>query len=121
MARERQTLFPSQHSNPQRPMFCHFRVRLYRITLLGAVVATTAVQAAPVGPVLSTSTRSVTRPGGGLHPLPGDTLAYAITVNNTGDEEATTLEFTNPLPVGTTFVPGGVDGEGTPVDRRRRR
>jgi uncharacterized repeat protein (TIGR01451 family) len=42
--------------------------------------------------------------GGVLNP--GDTLTYSISFTNTGQDSATKVFVTDPIPVGTTFVPG---------------
>lgn len=39
---------------------------------------------------------------------PGDVVEYTITVTNSGDDSATNNVLTDPLPVGTTYVPGSL-------------
>lgn len=38
-------------------------------------------------------------------PAPGNTLVYTLTVNNSGDQDATGVTLSDQLPAGTTFVP----------------
>ncbi|MEJ2491294.1 MAG: isopeptide-forming domain-containing fimbrial protein [Desulfuromonadales bacterium] len=47
---------------------------------------------------------------------PGDTLRYTITIVNTGQEPASQVVFSDPIPAYTTFVPGSVQLNGTPVN-----
>lgn len=52
-------------------------------------------------------TKSVTDLNGG--PVaPGDTLEYAVVVQNTGTDTAIVLQMTDPIPAGTTYVPGSL-------------
>lgn len=43
---------------------------------------------------------------------PGDTLDYTVTLTNTGDDAASDVVVTDPIPVGTTFVPGSLEIDG---------
>ncbi len=40
----------------------------------------------------------------GLRKLPGNTITYTITIGNSGDATATSVQFTDPDPANTTFV-----------------
>jgi uncharacterized repeat protein (TIGR01451 family) len=39
---------------------------------------------------------------------PGDTLRYTVVIKNTGDQDATGVTFTDPIPADTTYVTGSV-------------
>lgn len=45
----------------------------------------------------------------------GDTIIYTVTVTNTGDVTAEDVVLTDPVPTGTTFVPGSVTIDGSPA------
>lgn len=46
---------------------------------------------------------------------PGDTLAYTIAYMNRGDEKATNAVIDDPIPRGTTFIPGSAYGARTEI------
>ncbi len=58
-------------------------------------------------PDFSTSTKTVTDVNGG-DVLPGDVLEYTITVVNTGNDTAIDVILDDPIPAGTTYVPGSL-------------
>jgi len=43
---------------------------------------------------------------------PEDTLRYTVAIKNTGDQNATGVTFSDPVPIGTTYVPGSVTATG---------
>ena len=58
-------------------------------------------------PSFTASTMAVNNLNGGA-PLPGNTLQYTVNVSNTGNEDATQLVMTDPLPAGVSYVPGSL-------------
>ena len=40
--------------------------------------------------------------------LPGDILEYTIVLSNIGNDDAVNLVLTDPIPAGTTYVPGSL-------------
>src|SRR5262249_23056946 len=58
-----------------------------------------------------TATKTVDRPAADL----GDTLTYAVQVQNTGQDAALGATFSDALPSGTVFVPGSIRVDGAPV------
>jgi uncharacterized repeat protein (TIGR01451 family) len=42
--------------------------------------------------------------------IPGATVEYAITLTNTGAQNASVVTITDPIPTNTTFVPAGYTG-----------
>src|SRR6478752_3619318 len=65
-------------------------------------VVTTAIKL--FAPDFSTSTKSVVNLAGRSPALPGDELVYTLTYPNTGQDAATGVTVTDPLPPGTTFL-----------------
>jgi uncharacterized repeat protein (TIGR01451 family) len=63
-------------------------------------------------PVLATTktVRNVSNPG--QPPAPNDVLEYQVDVSNSGNDGAADLHVTDPLPAGTTFVPGSISSPG---------
>ena len=57
--------------------------------------------------ILSNVTKTVADVNGGLV-QPGDVLEYTITILNTGNDGATQLVLTDPIPANTTYVPGSL-------------
>ncbi len=53
-------------------------------------------------------TKTVTDINGGAL-VPGDVLQYELVINNQGDDGATNIVLTDPLPANTTFVPGSLE------------
>jgi uncharacterized repeat protein (TIGR01451 family) len=45
----------------------------------------------------------------------GDTLTYTVVIPNNGSEDALNVTITDILPVGSTYVPGSFEVDGTPV------
>jgi uncharacterized repeat protein (TIGR01451 family) len=78
---------------------------------------------AAVRPVLSGTTKTVTnltRQDGRY--LPGDTLQYTFTAQNTGNDVATSVMLTDVLPPDVTYVPGSIQvltgaNQGTKTDK----
>ncbi|ARU05592.1 hypothetical protein CCO03_13670 [Comamonas serinivorans] len=66
-------------------------------------------------PSFNTSTMTVTPQGGGTAVLPGDELAYAVSVSNTGEDGASNLVLRNALPAGVSYVPGSLQVGGAPL------
>lgn len=64
------------------------------------------VSAPNVGVVLSTPSTALTV---------GDTVTYTALVTNSGTDPVTLVQYTTPLPPGTSFVPGTVTVNGAPV------
>jgi uncharacterized repeat protein (TIGR01451 family)/MYXO-CTERM domain-containing protein len=72
--------------------------------LLGGFVTSIST----IAPDLSTSAKSaVDLNGGGL--APGDIIEYTIIVTNTGEDTATDVVLSDPLPPDVTFVPGSIE------------
>jgi uncharacterized repeat protein (TIGR01451 family) len=71
----------------------------------------------PSGPQLSVTKMDLLAVdvGGDTEVNPGDTVEYTITVENTGDQPATAMRLTDPLPVGVTLVPGSITAIGATV------
>jgi len=66
-----------------------------------------------VPPNLSTSAKQVDKSTA----EPGDTLAYTITLSNTGAADASTVSVKDPIPANTTYVPGSASAtSGTITD-----
>src|SRR5207249_17636 len=61
----------------------------------------TRVQAA----VNLVASKTVADDNGGS-PRPGETLTYSLTVSNTGTTAATSVVLSDPIPAGTTYLPG---------------
>ena len=59
-------------------------------------------------PDFSTSTKTVVDLAGNDPAAPGDELEYTLTYTNTGQDPAGSAVLTDPLPPGTTFVPGSL-------------
>ena len=57
--------------------------------------------------LLTTIAKSVTDLNGGAV-LPGDTLEYTVSFSNVGTDGATNVVLDDPLPAGTTYVPGSL-------------
>ncbi|MGJ6967615.1 DUF7507 domain-containing protein [Streptosporangium sp. G11] len=45
---------------------------------------------------------------GGGDPRPGSVVEYTITATNTGDDSVVNVELSDPIPAGTTYVPGTI-------------
>ena len=58
---------------------------------------------------LPTSTKTVVNLEGHDPSAPGDSLAYTINVNNTGQDPAANVVLTNLVPPGTLYVPGSLE------------
>lgn len=69
-------------------------------------VVTTAINL--FAPDFSPSTKSVADLAGNTPALPGDTLRYSLTYVNDGGDPATNVVLTDPLPGGTSYVPGSL-------------
>ena len=66
-------------------------------------------------PDFTSSTKSSTNLAGRTPALPGDVVEYTLTYVNTGQDPATGTVASDPIPTGTTYVPGSlqiVDGPG---------
>lgn len=50
-----------------------------------------------------------------VNPVPGDQVTYTISYNNSGDGTATNFIVVAPIPLNTSYVPGSVVIDGTPV------
>ncbi len=94
-------------------------------TLLIALtlVATAALAAAKVG-IKITAQKEVTTVKAGkkesrLVPAtkfaPNDLIVYTITYSNNGDQPATNAVIDDPIPAGTSYVPGSAKGEGAEI------
>lgn len=46
---------------------------------------------------------------------PNDLIVYTITYSNNGDQPATNAVIDDPIPAGTSYVPGSAKGEGTEI------
>lgn len=57
--------------------------------------------------ILSNVTKAVTDVNGGTV-APGDVLEYTIAASNTGNDGATQMVLTDPIPAGTTYVPNSL-------------
>jgi uncharacterized repeat protein (TIGR01451 family) len=57
--------------------------------------------------LLTTIAKSVTDVNGGAV-LPGDTLEYTVSFSNVGTDSATNVVLDDPIPAGTTYVPGSL-------------
>jgi uncharacterized repeat protein (TIGR01451 family) len=51
----------------------------------------------------------------GIEYLPGDTILYTINIENTGQDDATDVTFTDTIPSNTTFVASSVAIDGSPA------
>ena len=69
-------------------------------------VVTTAINL--YAPDFSPSTKSVSDLAGNDPALPGDTLRYTVSYANRGGDPAASSVMTDPLPAGTTYVPGSL-------------
>jgi uncharacterized repeat protein (TIGR01451 family) len=69
-------------------------------------VLTTAINL--YAPDFSASSKSVVDLNGNTPARPGDTLQYTLTYVNTGQDPAVQLASSDPLPAGTTYVPGSL-------------
>lgn len=54
-------------------------------------------------------------PFGGSNAVPGATISYAIEVSVTGSGSVDNLTVTDPIPTGTTYVPGSLSLNSTPL------
>lgn len=70
------------------------------------------VAGAPVSLVKSVT---VDDPLGGREPMPGATLSYSINVSVTGPSPVSGLVITDPIPANTTYAPGTLTVNGTPL------
>lgn len=59
--------------------------------------------------------QTVSDPFGGARPLPGARIAYQIVITATGTGTATAAVFSDPVPAGTTYVPGSLQLNGAPL------
>ena len=57
---------------------------------------------------IAKSASNITSGGSGSSARPGDILEYTISFQNTGGDGATNVVTTDPIPVGTTYVPGSI-------------
>lgn len=87
-----------------------------------AVVGATGGEAAQVGEYLVSDilinvvkAQLVSDPFGGTEPIPGATITYTITVDVTSVGVATASVFRDPIPNFSTFVPGSITLNGTPI------
>jgi uncharacterized repeat protein (TIGR01451 family) len=64
-------------------------------------------------PVLGIEKSSV--PADGSSVQPGDTIAYTITYNNTGNDNATNVAVIDAVPTYTTYITGTASGTGTTI------
>jgi len=87
-----------------------------------AVVGTTGATAAQVGEYLVSDvliavlkSQAIADPFGGIEPIPGATIAYTVTVEVQSAGVATAGVLRDPIPVYSTFVPGSITLNGTPI------
>ncbi|WP_329107375.1 Ig-like domain-containing protein [Micromonospora sp. NBC_01699] len=60
------------------------------------------------------ATKTAARIGGGTTVNPGDQVRYTIQATSTGNESATGVQFVDPVPSGTTYMPGTITVGGSP-------
>ena len=60
-------------------------------------------------PDFSPSTKTVTNLTGGDPARVGDTLRYTVTFVNAGQDPAINTSIVDPIPAGTSYVPGSLD------------
>ena len=60
-------------------------------------------------------TQAVVDDWSGTRPVPGARINYSIAVNATGSGTATNVVFIDNIPANTTYVPGSLALDGTPV------
>ena len=65
--------------------------------------------------VTAAKTQTVLDQFGGARPLPQATITYTIAVNAVGSGTAAATIFTDNIPAGTTYVPGSLTLNGTPL------
>ena len=70
-------------------------------------VVTTAIDV--FAPDFSPSTKTVTNLTGGDPARVGDTLRYTVTFVNAGQDPAINTSIEDPIPAGTSYVPGSLD------------
>ncbi|MGH8369733.1 MAG: hypothetical protein ACRESC_02015 [Gammaproteobacteria bacterium] len=62
-----------------------------------------------------TLAQAITDPSGGAQPVSGATIEYTMTIKPKGSASGTNLVVTDPIPVSTTYVPGSLTLNGTPL------
>lgn len=65
--------------------------------------------------IAAVKSQTVTDPFGGTSPVPGARIVYQVVVTATGSGTAAGVEFLDPVPQDTTFVPGSLALNGTPL------
>ncbi|MGH8371882.1 MAG: hypothetical protein ACRETO_04035 [Gammaproteobacteria bacterium] len=80
----------------------------------GAASATGTYKAGNVDYTL-TMAQAVTDPSGGAQAVSGATIEYTMTIKPNGSATGTNLVITDPIPVSTTYVPGSLTLNGTPL------
>lgn len=84
-------------------------------------VSVTAAKAAAVGRLVSTATAAqepnlvIVNTVSKNDAQPGDTVTYQLTCKNIGLGDATNIQLTNPIPVGTVYIEGSATTDGADV------
>lgn len=65
--------------------------------------------------VVTENGQSVTKRVPAAEATPGETIIYTLEVANNGDEPATNVVVNDPIPEGTSFLPGSASGDGAPA------
>lgn len=65
--------------------------------------------------IVAVKTAQVADPSGGTRPEPGARITYEIAVTVSGSQTAPAVQFRDPLPVSTTYVPGSLTLDGVPI------
>jgi uncharacterized repeat protein (TIGR01451 family) len=99
----------------------HMRKSLASLILVAAALITTAAWAAPnvEVKVKAEKAKVVTKDGQKTTKMvtaksftPGEIIHYTILYRNTGNEDATSIVLTDPIPEGTSYIPGSATEKG---------